>query len=135
MLKRGNDVMLIEIQNLNVAYGKKKVLENVNLILSKNEIVTIVGPNGSGKTTLFKAIIGSIPIKSGSVVIKQNLKIGYVPQVLNIDRSLPLTVERFLTLAKNRNDQGFLRAQQILDSDDLLSVSYTHLTLPTSFLV
>ena len=93
--------MLIKIQNLNVAYGRKKVLENVTLTLSKNEIVTIVGPNGSGKTTLFKAIIGSIPIKSGSVVINQNLKIGYVPQVLNIDRSLPLTVERFLKLAKN----------------------------------
>ena len=46
MLKRGNNVMLIEIQNLNVAYGRKKVLENVTLTLSKNEIVTIVGPNG-----------------------------------------------------------------------------------------
>ena len=69
MLKRGNNIMLIEIQNLNVAYGKKTVLENVTLTLSQNEIVTIVGPNGSGKTTLFKAIIGSIPIKSGSVVI------------------------------------------------------------------
>ena len=76
--------MLIEVQNLNVAYGKNKVLDDVNLTLSKNEIVTIVGPNGSGKTTLFKAIIGSIPIRSGKVVIKQNLKIGYVPQVLNI---------------------------------------------------
>ena len=120
--------MLIEVQKLNVAYGKKKVLKNVNLTLSKNEIVTIVGPNGSGKTTLFKSIIGSIPITSGRVSIKQNLKIGYVPQVLNIDRSLPLTVERFLKLAKNRNDQGFLRAQQILDSDDLLSNQISNLS-------
>ena len=62
------------------------------------------------------------------MVIKQNLKIGYVPQVLNIDRSLPLTVERFLKLAKNRNDQGFLRAQQILDSDDLLSSQISNLS-------
>ena len=120
--------MLIEVQNLNVAYGKNKVLDDVNLTLSKNEIVTIVGPNGSGKTTLFKAIIGSIPIRSGKVVIKQNLKIGYVPQVLNIDRSLPLTVGRFLKLAKNRNDQGFLRAQQVLDSDDLLSSQISNLS-------
>ena len=120
--------MLIEVHKLNVAYGKKKVLKNVNLTLSKNEIVTIVGPNGSGKTTLFKSIIGSIPITSGKVSIKQNLKIGYVPQVLNIDRSLPLTVERFLKLAKNRNDQGFLRAQQILDSDDLLSNQISNLS-------
>lgn len=120
--------MLIEVQNLNVAYGKNKVLDDVNLTLSKNEIVTIVGPNGSGKTTLFKAIIGSIPIRSGKVVIKQNLKIGYVPQVLNIDRSLPLTVGRFLKLAKKRNDQGFLRALQVLDSDDLLSSQISNLS-------
>ena len=120
--------MLIEIQNLNVAYGKNKVLKDVNLTLSKNEIVTIVGPNGSGKTTLFKAIIGSIPIRSGKVVIKQNLKIGYVPQVLNIDRSLPLTVGRFLKLANKRNDQGFLRALQVLDSDDLLSSQISNLS-------
>jgi len=120
--------MLIEVHKLNVAYGKKKVLKNVNLTLSKNEIVTIVGPNGSGKTTLFKSIIGSIPITSGKISLKRNLKIGYVPQVLNIDRSLPLTVERFLKLAKNRNDQGFLRAQQILDSDDLLSNQISNLS-------
>ena len=50
--------MLIEVRNLNVAYGRKKVLKDVNLTLSKDEIVTIVGPNGSGKTTLFKSIIG-----------------------------------------------------------------------------
>ena len=120
--------MLIEVHKLNVAYGKKKVLKNVNLTLSKNEIVTIVGPNGSGKTTLFKSIIGSIPITSGKISVKRNLKIGYVPQVLNIDRSLPLTVKRFLKLAKNRNDQGFLRAQQILDSDDLLSNQISNLS-------
>ena len=120
--------MLIEVQNLNVAYDKNKVLKDVNLTLSKNEIVTIVGPNGSGKTTLFKAIIGSIPIRSGKVVIKQNLKIGYVPQVLNIDRSLPLTVGRFLKLAKKRNDQGFIRALQVLDSDDLLSSQISNLS-------
>ena len=46
--------MLIEVQNLNVAYGKNKVLDDVNLTLSKNEIVTIVGPNGSGKQRFSK---------------------------------------------------------------------------------
>lgn len=120
--------MLIEVKNLNVAYGRKKVLKDVNLTLSKDEIVTIVGPNGSGKTTLFKSIIGSVPITSGKVFIKPNLKIGYVPQVLNIDRSMPLTVERFLKLAKNRNDQGLLKARQILGSDDLLSNQISNLS-------
>ena len=112
--------MLIEVQNLCVGYGTKKVLRNVNLSLSKNEIVTIVGPNGSGKTTLFKSIIGSTPISSGKVLIRPNLKIGYVPQVLNVDRSLPLTVERFLSLANKPKNKDYISAQQVLDSDDLL---------------
>lgn len=112
--------MLIEVQNLCVRYGNKEVLRNVNLSLSKNEIVTIVGPNGSGKTTLFKSIIGSTPISSGKVLIRPNLKIGYVPQVLNIDRSLPLTVERFLSLKNRGHKREALSAQQVLDSNDLL---------------
>ena len=112
--------MLIEVQNLCVGYGNKEVLRNVNLSLGKNEIVTIVGPNGSGKTTLFKSIIGSTPISSGKVLIRPNLKIGYVPQVLNIDRSLPLTVERFLNLENRRHKREALSAQQVLDSNDLL---------------
>ena len=112
--------MLIEVQNLCVGYGNKEVLRNVNLSLSKNEIVTIVGPNGSGKTTLFKSIIGSTPISSGKVLIRPNLKIGYVPQVLNIDRSFPLTVERFLSLENRRHKREALSAQQVLDSNDLL---------------
>ena len=112
--------MLIEVQNLCVRYGNKEVLRNVSLSLSKNEIVTIVGPNGSGKTTLFKSIIGSTPISSGKVLIRPNLKIGYVPQVLNIDRSFPLTVERFLSLKNRGHKREALSAQQVLDSNDLL---------------
>ena len=112
--------MLINVKNLCVGYGNKKVLKNVNLSLRKNEIVTIVGPNGSGKTTLIKAIIGSAPITSGEVFISPNLKIGYVPQVLNIDRSLPLTVERFLRLENKRDNKGYFNYQKVLGSDELL---------------
>ena len=97
--------MLIEISKLEVKYGSKKVLQNINLSLNASEIVTIVGPNGSGKTTLFKAIIGSVPLSKGKISIKPNLRIGYVPQQLKVDQTLPITVERFLKLAtRNNND-------------------------------
>ena len=97
--------MLIEISKLEVKYGSKKVLQNINLTLNAGEIVTIVGPNGSGKTTLFKAIIGSVPFSKGKISIKPNLRIGYVPQQLKVDQTLPITVERFLKLAtRNNND-------------------------------
>ena len=116
--------MLIKINDLNIQYGNKKVLQNFNLLLAEREIVTIVGPNGSGKTTLFKAIIGTAPIKTGTVELKPNLKIGYVPQQLNIDRSLPLTVDRFLRLTKNK----FKDTLKIVNIEDILNLQISNLS-------
>ena len=116
--------MLIKINDLNVQYGNKKVLQNFNLLLAQREIVTIVGPNGSGKTTLFKAIIGTAPIKTGTVELKPNLKIGYVPQQLNIDRSLPLTVDRFLRLTQNK----FKNTLKIVNIEDILNLQISNLS-------
>ena len=116
--------MLIKINDLNVQYGNKKVLQNFNLLLAEREIVTIVGPNGSGKTTLFKAIIGTAPIKTGTVELKPNLKIGYVPQQLNIDRSLPLTVDRFLRLTQNK----FKNTLKIVNIEDILNLQISNLS-------
>ena len=62
------------------------------------EIVTIIGPNGSGKTTLFKALIGAVGVSAGMVKKSTDLTIGYVPQKLHIDETLPMTVRRFMNL-------------------------------------
>ena len=66
--------------------------------IAPGEIVTIVGPNGSGKSTFLRALLGAIDVTSGSVQRKSGLRIGYVPQKLHIDPSLPITVHRFLNL-------------------------------------
>lgn len=92
---------LITVKNLSIAYGAKKVLSNVDLSLEQGEIVTIVGPNGSGKTSLLRAIIGAIEASSGEITLKPKLKVGYVPQRLHIDPTLPITVERFMRLANS----------------------------------
>ncbi|MCL4104850.1 UNVERIFIED_CONTAM: hypothetical protein GTU68_018557 [Idotea baltica] len=89
---------LITATKLAVAYGGNTVLKNVSLAVEPGEIVTIVGPNGSGKTSLLRAIIGAIVPMSGDVVLKPGLKIGYVPQRLHIDPTLPITVDRFMRL-------------------------------------
>ncbi|MEL6617637.1 MAG: metal ABC transporter ATP-binding protein [Pseudomonadota bacterium] len=89
---------LITVKNLSVAYGTNTVLRNVALDLEPGEIVTIVGPNGSGKTSLLRAIIGAATPASGEIRLKPGLKIGYVPQRLHIDPTLPITVDRFMRL-------------------------------------
>ena len=120
--------MLIKISNLEVKYGSKFVLKNMNLSLKAGEIVTIVGPNGSGKTTLFKAIIGTVSVSKGAIEVKPNLRIGYVPQELKIDQTLPITVERFLKLSNINFEKSLDKTELILGSKDLLDVQINSLS-------
>lgn len=91
---------LVETEALTLAYQGHVVLRDVNLTLSPGEIVTIVGPNGSGKSSLIRALIGALAPVKGKIRRKKGLRIGYVPQKLAIDGTLPLTVERFLNLPR-----------------------------------
>lgn len=89
---------LVSLDRISVGYGANTVLSNVSLSIEPGEIVTIVGPNGSGKTTLLRALIGAVRPDAGQIRRKPGLRIGYVPQKLHIDPTLPITVERFLRL-------------------------------------
>ncbi len=89
---------LMSAKGLSVRHGKAVVLRNVSLDISAGEIVTIVGPNGSGKSTLLNALIGATDVFEGQITRKTGLRIGYVPQKLHIDPTLPMSVARFLSL-------------------------------------
>lgn len=89
---------LVNVENLGIRYGAKTVLSHVSLAVFPGEIVTIVGPNGSGKTSLLRAIIGAVKPATGSVSRGPDVRIGYVPQSLHIDPTLPITVARFIRL-------------------------------------
>ena len=89
---------LLSAHNLGVAIDGRTILHGVHFAIERGEIVTIVGPNGSGKSTFIKALIGAIATSAGTVQRKAGLKIGYVPQRLHIDQTLPITVARFLSL-------------------------------------
>lgn len=86
---------LLSVKNLNVVLGNQKILEDVAFELNKGDGLAIIGPNGAGKTVLFKALLGIVPY-TGQINWQPNVKIGYVPQKVDIDRYLPLTLEDFL---------------------------------------
>ncbi len=93
---------LIQTSGLTLRHDGLTVLRNVNFTLKPGEIVTIVGPNGSGKSSLLRALIGALKPAAGKITRKPGLRIGYVPQKLQIDGTLPLTVRRFVNLPRRR---------------------------------
>lgn len=94
----------LSVENLCVKADGRHLIENITFSVEEGTIVAIIGPNGAGKTTLIKAVLGLIPFDTGSVNIfgrrfKRNnshVKVGYVPQRLEFDRTFPLTVSELL---------------------------------------
>jgi manganese/zinc/iron transport system ATP- binding protein len=88
----------LEIHDMTVAYQRKPVLWDIDLVVPEGKLVGIVGPNGAGKTTLIKAVLGLVPLASGKVEIygrpyqQQRHLIGYVPQRESVDWDFPVTV-------------------------------------------
>ena len=105
MLER-SPLILIEGHGLIVRFNRMVVLEKVDIVVQKGRIVTVIGPNGAGKTTLLRVLLGLTAADSGVVRRRSGLRIGYVPQRLHVDSTLPLTVQRFLCLVQARRRIG-----------------------------
>ena len=89
---------LISARGLSVRFGARTVLSGIDLAVRPGEIVTLIGPNGAGKSTLVRAMLGLIKPSAGRVERRPDLSVGYLPQILPIDPTLPMTVRRFLRL-------------------------------------
>lgn len=87
---------LLSASQLSVAIDGRQLLRDIDLTLSRGEITTVIGPNGAGKSTLLKALLGLLPLSSGSVRRAADLRIGYMPQKLAINPMLPISCQRFL---------------------------------------
>ncbi len=88
----------IKINNIGVKFGKEIALKNVNIHIHCGELTVIIGKNGAGKSTLLKAILGEIEHTGNITFVDQRdnlakkIKIGYVPQSINVEKHMPTTV-------------------------------------------
>ncbi|MBQ0797474.1 zinc ABC transporter ATP-binding protein ZnuC [Zhongshania sp.] len=94
-----NDSPLIKLDHISLKRQQQSLLSDVSLSLIPRQIMTIIGPNGAGKSTLIKIALGLIKPDSGSIFRQANLRIGYMPQRLTLNPLMPLSVERFLSMA------------------------------------
>jgi len=99
-----NDNILVRLKDAGYQQNDKWLVKGVSLEVEKGKIVTLIGPNGSGKSTTAKIALG-IYKKIDGEVEKYTSKIGYVPQKISIDWTLPLRVYDFLTLTENLKDE------------------------------
>lgn len=97
--------ILAALEGVGVRFGRRAVLEDVRLSVRSGEIVTLIGPNGAGKTTLARVLLGLLSPGDGRVYVKPGTRIGYLPQHVFIDETLPLTVRRFLTIGGSGRGQ------------------------------
>ncbi|MFT5033042.1 MAG: zinc transport system ATP-binding protein [Bermanella sp.] len=96
---------LIELQSVSLQAGERNILSGIDLQLQPATITSLIGPNGAGKTSLVKVVLGLSTASSGTVRRQSGLRIGYMPQKLTLNTTLPLTVERFLRLADRRGEK------------------------------
>ncbi len=90
---------LIHGDNIYLSFGESVVLENISFAIEAGSFTSILGPNGAGKTQLLRLMLGLIEPSRGQ--LKRNFslaQVGYVPQKLAVDSTLPMTVQEFLEI-------------------------------------
>ncbi len=100
-----NSNMLVKLKNAGYQQNDKWLVKGVSLEVEKGKIVTLIGPNGSGKSTTAKIALG-IYKKFDGEVEKYTNKIGYVPQKVSIDWTLPLRVRDFMVLTESLKEEA-----------------------------
>ena len=91
---------LVSLKNVGLEKSGRWLVRGIDLQVRSGEIVTLIGPNGSGKSTTAKLALGIHQPDEGEARRASGLKVGYVPQKISVDWTLPLTVERFMRLTR-----------------------------------
>ena len=104
-----NQNILVKLDNVGISINDKWLVKGVSLQVEKNKIITLIGPNGSGKSTTAKIALGIYKKIQGKVE-KYTNKVGYVPQKISIDWTLPLRVKDFMTLTESLDNETITEA-------------------------
>jgi zinc transport system ATP-binding protein len=102
------DLPVLAIDGLTVQRDERRSITDVTLAVARGSVHVLVGPNGAGKSTIFAAALGLLEF-TGSIRFhwRGNGRIGYLPQAFVVDRTLPLTVDEFLALARRHRPVCF----------------------------
>ncbi|MDH2124719.1 zinc ABC transporter ATP-binding protein ZnuC [Pantoea brenneri] len=112
---------LVTLENVSIKFDQRNVLSGVSLALQPGRILTLLGPNGAGKSSLVRVVLGLLAPTSGTLRRDPALRIGYVPQKLHIDPTLPVTVERFMRLSRGSKSAEILPALKRVQAGHLLN--------------
>ncbi|MBI4991846.1 MAG: metal ABC transporter ATP-binding protein [Candidatus Harrisonbacteria bacterium] len=94
--------LVLKVANLTVSFDEDKIIEDLDFEVREGDVLAVIGPNGAGKTTLFKALLGMTPYH-GDIKWEDGIRIGYVPQRMEIETDVPLTIREFLRLRGSEN--------------------------------
>ena len=111
---------LVEARNVTLRAGGREILDHVDLWVCRGEIVTLIGLNGAGKSTLVRVLLGLTAPDEGEVRRLPGLKIGYSPQHLERDPSLPLSVRRFLNLDARHQEAALKQVLKDVGAAEIL---------------
>lgn len=129
MSNQGTCPIKLEVSNLQKSYGEKVVLKDINLAITKGEVVGLLGPNGAGKTTLFYTIVGLIKANGGKVLLgddditnfpmymRAQMGIGYLPQENSIFRGMSVeeNILSVLEIIEKNKKQRVKKLKELLE--------------------
>ncbi len=120
--------LLVSLDQAGIYSGGRWIIHNISLKIYSGEIVTLIGPNGSGKSTTAKTILGLKRLTHGHTWYKPGLRVGYVPQKLDIDWTIPLRVKRFINLTSVLDDREIRSALKMVDAEHTFNKDVKHLS-------